>query len=233
MKNKISIIGTITEGITIGIKNVVPLILTYLLYVLTIWIPYINVGTTIAIATIPLALSKGQIINPLFIFEAKYRKNMGEYFILMGLLGIGIGAGMAFGIIPGIVIAIAWSLAILLFIDKNLSPLDAIKKSNELTYGYKWKITAISFLLAIIAIIVIRILALIPSAVMIIFIIAVILVYLAAAASCTAVIYRDLTSDNAAPAPAPVAVAEPVAEPEPVVEPKKESIDLENPFPEE
>ncbi len=232
MKNKISIMGTLTEGITIGIKNVVPLILTYLLYVLTVWIPYINVGTTIAISTIPIALSKGQIINPLFIFEAKYRQYMGEYFLLIGFVTMGITSGMLFFFIPGIVIAIAWSLSLLLFIDKGLTPLAAIQKSNELTYGYKWKIFAISILLAIAALIVIMILALIPVVGGLLSF-AVLLITMAAESSCKAVIYRNLTSDDATPAPVAEPVAEPVAVAEPASEPKKSTIDLDNPFPEE
>lgn len=39
------------------------------LWLLTIWIPYLNVGTTIAMATIPIELSKGKVISPLFIFD--------------------------------------------------------------------------------------------------------------------------------------------------------------------
>ena len=53
---------------------------------------------------------------------------------------IGIASGYAFVIIPGIVISIAWSQSILLFIDKGYSPLESIKKSNDITYGEKWTI---------------------------------------------------------------------------------------------
>ena len=38
------------------------------------------------------------------------------------------------------VIAIAWSLAPLLVIDKGESPMQAISKSNDYTYGKKWTI---------------------------------------------------------------------------------------------
>ncbi len=171
-------------------------------------------GTTIAISTIPIALGKGQIINPLFIFEAKYRRYMGEYFLLIGFISMGVMAGMLFFFIPGLVISIAWSLAVLVFIDKGLTPLAAIQKSNELTYGYKWKIFAISVLLSLVYLILICILAKIP-AVGGVLCVAALLVYLAAASSCTAVIYRDLSREESAePIPAP-------------------AVDMENPFPEE
>ena len=39
---------------------------------------YLNVGTTIAMATIPIELSKRKSYFSLFIFDGKYRKFMGE-----------------------------------------------------------------------------------------------------------------------------------------------------------
>jgi len=50
---------------------------------------------------------------------------------------VGIGAGCVFFIVPGIVIGIAWSLAVLLVIDKGKNPTGAITLSNNLTYGHK------------------------------------------------------------------------------------------------
>ena len=44
------------------------------LWLITIWIPYLNIGTTIAITLLPTQLAKGEIINPLGIFDAKYRR---------------------------------------------------------------------------------------------------------------------------------------------------------------
>ena len=41
------------------------------------------------------------------------------------------------GIIPGIVLGLAWSLALLLVIDKGKNPTEALTLSNNLTYGYK------------------------------------------------------------------------------------------------
>jgi hypothetical protein len=79
------------------------------------------------------------------IFDPKYRKYMGEFFLTSGLIGMGIGVGLVFFIIPGIVIALAWSLAILLVVDKGKNPTEAITMSNNCTYGYKKKIFGIYF----------------------------------------------------------------------------------------
>ncbi len=108
-----------------------------ILWILTFWIPYINVGTTIALYSLPVELSKGKIMSPTSIFDAKYRENMGEFFLLMGFMMMGIYAAMVFMIVPGIIVGLSWMLAMSLFIDKKLPPLQAIRKSAELMDGNK------------------------------------------------------------------------------------------------
>lgn len=149
MNQKLNIIATIKDGVAIALVNYLSLVVTAALYLLTVWIPYLNVGTTIAMCSLPAEMAKGNVLNPLFIFDGKYRKNMGEFFILMALMGGAIIAGFLFGIIPGIVISIAWSFATVLFVDKNLNALEALRESNSLTYGNKWRIFGAKFLVVI------------------------------------------------------------------------------------
>ena len=190
---KLDIKEVLTEGVGIGIKNIVSLVLATILYVVTVWIPYLNVGTTIAMMSIPVELSKGNIINPLFIFDAKFRKNMGEFFILVGLQMMAMVPAFFMGIIPGIVLSYAWALAIYLFIDKDLHALDALRKSNELTYGNKWRMFFISLILAIALGIVTGILGIIPHVGAILNVIVMILYY-PIQLGCNAVIYKQLTN---------------------------------------
>ena len=146
---KITVTGVLSEGIGLGIKNAVSMLGATVLWLLTIWIPYLNVGTTIAMNTIPIELSKGKVISPLFIFDGKYRKYMGEYFTL-----------------------------------------------NKATYGYKWTIFGVSFLLGLAFYVLMMIIFNIASggfAMLLLFIIAI--VYTVAALGCTAVIYRNLTAE--------------------------------------
>ena len=148
--NQLTIGNIITNSIQLGIKNMASIIGAVFLWLVTIWIPYLNVGTTIAMVGIVVALSKGGVISPLEIFDAKYRKNMGEFFILIALIWIGTTAGFLFIIIPGIVISIAWSQAIYLLIDKDMNPTEAITVSNKMTYGKKWTIFLANFILIIV-----------------------------------------------------------------------------------
>jgi len=137
---KLEIVYTIKDGIAIGATNIGPILVNILLWVLTVWIPYLNIGTTIGLFVGIIAMaSRGETIPMTEIFDPKYRKYMGEFFLTSGLVGIGVTAGFVLFIIPGIVIGIAWSLAVLLVIDKGKNPTEAITLSNNLTYGYKWR----------------------------------------------------------------------------------------------
>jgi hypothetical protein len=62
---------------------------------------------------------------------------MGEYFLVCGLVALGITIGFVFFIIPGIVIGISWCFAVLITVDKGKNPSEAITLSNNATYGNK------------------------------------------------------------------------------------------------
>lgn len=147
--SQLTVGGIISNAIQIGMKNLASIVGAVILWLITIWIPYLNVGTTIAIIGLVVALSKGGVISPTEIFNAKYRKNMGEFFLLLAFLYFGTTMGYLFVIIPGIVISIAWSQAIYLLIDKNMNPTQAITVSNQITYGKKWTIFFAYLILAI------------------------------------------------------------------------------------
>lgn len=157
---KLPILATLAEGCKIGLVNFFSLLGVTILYILTIWIPYLNVGTTIAVASLPAELAKGKMINPAFIFDGKYRKNMGEFFILYSLMTGAILVGTFFGFIPGIVISIAWNFAIVIFVDKDLNALESLRESNRITYGNKWRMFGVVFLLILFFYIIIGVLSL-------------------------------------------------------------------------
>ena len=138
LMNKVSFRLTFAEALEIGVKNAPSIIGCVVLWLLTIWVPYINVGTTIAINMLPIELAKGGVISPLGIFDAKYRKYMGEFLITTGLMIIPVFIASLFMIVPGIVLSIAWSLAYFFLFEKKKNPMQAISASNEATYGSKW-----------------------------------------------------------------------------------------------
>ena len=141
---KLDFSATLKDAITIGVKNAPSVIAAVALWLITIWIPYLNVGTTIAITLLPTQLAKGEIVNPLAIFDSKYRRYMGEFFITMGLMVFPVLIGFIFMFVPAIVLAIAWSLSYYYLIEKGKNPIQAIKASNDATYGSKWTMFFVS-----------------------------------------------------------------------------------------
>ena len=137
---KLQVKQTITDGILYALKNLIPLILMTLLWVITIWIPYLNVGTTIGVYKAVIKMGRGEVINPLDIFDKENRRNLGDFFILLGLMSIGTTAAAAFMFFPAIVLGIAWGFATYFFLDKGLAPMKALKVSYKVTEGEKWTI---------------------------------------------------------------------------------------------
>lgn len=192
---RITLQGVLSEGIAIGIKNLASLLVASVLWLVTIWIPYLNVGTTIAMSTIPIELSKGKVISPLFIFDAKYRRYMGEYFTLKGMMWMAIFPASLFVIIPGMIISLGWSLALFILLDKGVAPGEAMIRSNRATYGYKWTIFGVGFVLNVLFLILALILFKIPHiGILLVFILVVVL--MVARLGCNAVIYRNLVEEE-------------------------------------
>lgn len=193
-QSKLSIADVLTEGFSLGMKNALSVIGAIILWILTIWIPYLNVGTTIAIMSMPIALSRGKVISPTFIFEGKYRRYMGEYFNLIGLMLLSILPAMLFLYVPAIVIAISWSLSIYILLDKGVSPSDAMVLSNKATYGHKWTIFFISFIL-IIALFLLSLIFSFLGTFGSILILLLFIVYQVMTLGCSASIYKKLVLD--------------------------------------
>ena len=116
---KLDFSETLKDSIAIGVKNAPSVVVAVALWLVTIWIPYINIGTTIAISLLPVELAKGSVINPLGIFDSKYRRYMGEYLITAGLMVIPIYIAFVFMIVPGIVLSLSWALSFYFLLGKG------------------------------------------------------------------------------------------------------------------
>lgn len=146
-KRLITVWGVIKEGTGIGLKNFLSIFLAIILFILTCWIPYINAGAIVALYNLPVVLSKsdGRMIRPTFIFKGEFRKYMGEFFNLTGLIAISIFPAILFIIVPAIVISYGWSQAYYLMFDKEISPSESMVQSTKITYGYKSTLFWIDF----------------------------------------------------------------------------------------
>ena len=68
-KQKLRFGATFREGLVYAGRNFFPLLGCILLYFLTIWIPYLNIGTMIAMTLLPVQMSgkclRGNLLIPL------------------------------------------------------------------------------------------------------------------------------------------------------------------------
>lgn len=193
MNEKLQFMPTITDALAIATKNMASIVVAVLLWAITIWIPYVNVGTTIALATLPVKLSKGEVISPTFIFDSEYRHIMGEYFILQAIIGTAVSTAMLFMIIPGIVLGLSWMLAVYLLLGKKMNWADCLPESNRLMMGYKFKVCCIKFAVLLVAIIIGVIIAKIFSGFLCFLLLLLFVVLIQCVSiSIDAVIYREL-----------------------------------------
>lgn len=67
-----------------------------------------------------------------------FKKKWVDILVVSILIGIFTALWTCLLIVPGIIAALSYSMAIPLIIDQDLKPMDAIKKSKEMMKGYKW-----------------------------------------------------------------------------------------------
>lgn len=162
MKTELSVSKVLSDGFRGFKENFLQVFLTYLLYIITCWIPYLNVGTSIAIAVLPAKIAAGERIECTYIFDKRWFKFMGQYFILQGIMAIALIVAALFMLVPAIVMYLAWMFATLLLVTKDMNAVDALKESNAATFGNKWRLFAIIIIYAIIFSIIFAIFSLIP-----------------------------------------------------------------------
>lgn len=160
---KLNFQKTLADGVSLGIKNIANLLLMAFLFLITFWIPYLNVGTTIGFYKNIIALSKGEDVVPMSIFSRDNFKNLGDFFLLFGLQTAGIGAAAAFLLFPAIVVSLAWQFAMYFFLDKGTSPLKSLSLSYDATLGDKWTLFFVYLACSILTGLVVGLLAAIPK----------------------------------------------------------------------
>jgi hypothetical protein len=80
------------------------------------------------------------LFEPLYLFW--------KYVVMTILVLVITVAGLVLFIIPGLIAAIALSFASYLVIDKGLGPVDAIKRSLDITHGHRWNLFTFGLLVA-------------------------------------------------------------------------------------
>lgn len=107
-----------------------------------------NAFIAIGVIQIFLKISRGQHAEYGDIFGgAKYFWRFIGGSILYGLIVLG---GYLLLIVPGIIWQYKYSMFSYLIIDKDMQPMDAIKESGKIMYGFKWKLFVLQLLMVLV-----------------------------------------------------------------------------------
>ena len=139
MNNKtisvLSVSDILRKSFEINKKHQFKVLATYLLWLLTIWIPYINIGTTIGLKAMVVKISNNEAFSPLDIFKVEHRAYFGEFLLLSFMFYAITLFGTILFIFTGLIIQYALSQIFYLSIDKKYNFADCFKISYKITFG--------------------------------------------------------------------------------------------------
>lgn len=141
---------TFREAFSIGFGHVGTCAGALLLWLLTCWIPYINLGTFFGLQGMVNAWAKGEPFGATDIFDSKYRRMLPELLLGGSFRGAILLISAVLLIVPAFVLAISTMFSTLIMIDREYSPVEAIRESNRITYGSKWTIFGVQIVVALI-----------------------------------------------------------------------------------
>jgi uncharacterized membrane protein len=110
----------------------------------------------ISMGVISFALKAHDDVEHVSIMDLWHPRPFWKYIGASLLFGLIFVVGLILVIIPGIIWGIMFGFAVYLVIDKNMWPIEALKESKRITYGYKWELFLLgilSFLVALLGII--------------------------------------------------------------------------------
>lgn len=155
-------VGTIiSNGFAKGFKYLFLYCSSLILWAITVWIPYLNIGTTIGLYALIVKMSKDEKFNLGEIFRKDYRSIFPEFLLLVGLIYIAVPLASMFVLIPGLVLSLCWLLSYYFLIDRKFGPIESLSASNKATYGFKWDIFGGLFIIFLIEIVILIIIWLI------------------------------------------------------------------------
>lgn len=142
---RVDIAAAAADTFAIATRHAPSIIAAVILFLLTLWVPYVNLGTLIALTLLPMRLARDERIEASSIFRSEYRRRMGDFLLTAALKLAALTLGTALLVIPGIVLALAWKPAYWCLAEHNKSPLEAIRAAEAATRGSKWRLFALFF----------------------------------------------------------------------------------------
>ena len=132
---RVDIAAAAADTFAIATRHAPSIIAAVILFLLTLWVPYVNLGTLIALTLLPVRLARDERIEALSIFRSEYRRRMGDFLLTAALKLAALTLGTALLVIPGIVLALAWKPAYWCLAEHDKSPLEAIRAAEAATFA--------------------------------------------------------------------------------------------------
>ena len=132
---RVDIAAAAADTFAIATRHAPSIIAAVILFLLTLWVPYVNLGTLIALTLLPVRLARDERIEALSIFRSEYRRRMGDFLLTAALKLAALTLGTALLVIPGVVLALAWKPAYWCLAEHDKSPLEAIRAAEAATRG--------------------------------------------------------------------------------------------------
>lgn len=104
---RVDIAAAAADTFAIATRHAPSIIAAVILFLLTLWVPYVNLGTLIALTVLPVRLARDERIEALSIFRSEYRRRMGDFLLTAALKQAALALGTALLVIPGVVLALA------------------------------------------------------------------------------------------------------------------------------
>ena len=140
---------TFSEGFSSGLRNSISFSVIFILTILTCWVPYVNLGVFVALSMLPSKWANGEMINPLEIFSSEYRRQIGNFSLLILLMSSAVLLIMIPFVLPAYVFIFGWLLSPLMLLYRDMNPLEAMNASYRATYGSKWTMLGVFIVFAL------------------------------------------------------------------------------------
>ena len=108
------------------------------------------VGIILAMGLIraAIAVTEGRMPEVNMLFQTD---GFGSYLVAAILFGLGVLGGLILFIVPGIILAIMWQFfGYVIVQEPTTGPTDAMRRSAEITRGYRWQLLGLGLLLMLI-----------------------------------------------------------------------------------
>lgn len=111
----------------------------------------VGIIVTMGLIRAALAVTEGRTPNVNMLLETD---GFGPYLIASILVGLGVLAGLILLIVPGIILAIVWHFfGYVIVQEPTMRATDAMRRSAEITEGYRWQLLGLGLVLFLINIV--------------------------------------------------------------------------------